>query len=207
MTDSAVHKGGKNGGDTSLSLLDKAREKDQTAWERLVHLYQPLLARWCSRANVSEADALDITQEVFAAVSLKLGEFERKKEGSFRSWLKTITRNKIVDHLRQIGSGPAAGGGTDAKNRMENLPESEAYSLHENDAPEEQGIVYRKALDLIKTEFEANTWQAFMETIVGSRSAADVAADLGMTRTAVYTAKSRVLKRLRDEFKDLLDDS
>jgi len=41
---------------------------------------------------------------------------------------------------------------------------------------------------------------------VEGRQAADVAAELGMSVGAVYIAKSRVLKRLRDEFRDLFSE-
>jgi RNA polymerase sigma-70 factor (ECF subfamily) len=46
---------------------------------------------------------------------------------------------------------------------------------------------------------------AFWKTTVDGESAADAAADLNMTRNAVYLAKSRVLRRLREEFTDPFD--
>ena len=65
--------------------------------------------------------------------------------------------------------------------------------------------VSRRALDLIRSEFESRTWEAFWGVAVGRGKPADVAADLGMTVAAVYMAKSRVLRRLREEFTELLD--
>ncbi len=206
MTDRAVHNSGSDGGDTSLSLLDRARQRDRTAWERIVNLYQPLVAHWCIRSGISQADTADVSQEVFAAVSSHLAKFEREKTGSFRSWLRAITRTKIIDHHRRLQGVPVAGGGSDAKERMESIPESEMASALDNDDPAEPGLLYRKALSLIETEFEPTTWQAFLAAVVDGRKAKDVAADLGITRSAVYTAKSRVLKKLRDQFKDLIDE-
>ena len=73
------------------------------------------------------------------------------------------------------------------------------------DRVDETGVVYR-ALQSIRAEFEKRTWQAFWQTTVEGRLPADVAADLGITRSTVYSAKSRVLQRLRDELDGFIPD-
>ena len=62
-----------------------------------------------------------------------------------------------------------------------------------------------RALQLMQAEFQPATWKAFWECVTGGRSAADVGAELGMSVAAVYAAKSRVLRRLREELDGLLD--
>jgi RNA polymerase sigma-70 factor (ECF subfamily) len=57
----------------------------------------------------------------------------------------------------------------------------------------------------MQTEFEERTWQAFWQVVVDGRSPADVAQQLGMSANAVHLARGRVLRRLREEFSDLLD--
>jgi RNA polymerase sigma-70 factor (ECF subfamily) len=57
----------------------------------------------------------------------------------------------------------------------------------------------------MKTEFQPATWQAFWSLTVEGKSGAEVAADLGMSIDAVYAAKSRVLRRLRQELDGMLD--
>ena len=64
--------------------------------------------------------------------------------------------------------------------------------------------MYERCVRLIRTEFEERTWRAFWAAAVDGRPAAEVAAELGMSPGAVYIAKSRVLKRLREEFDGLL---
>ena len=64
--------------------------------------------------------------------------------------------------------------------------------------------LFARALDLIRGEFEERTWAAFRLTAVEGRAARDVAADLAMTPGAVRVAKSRVLRRLREELGDLM---
>ena len=56
---------------------------------------------------------------------------------------------------------------------------------------------------LIRGEFEERTWQAFYRVTVEGQAAKDVAEDLGVTPSAVRLAKSRVLRRLREEMEGL----
>jgi RNA polymerase sigma-70 factor (ECF subfamily) len=62
----------------------------------------------------------------------------------------------------------------------------------------------QRALQLVQSEFEPRTLQAFWQSTVDGRSTADVAADLGMSPKAVRQAKYRVLNRLRHELDELL---
>ena len=65
------------------------------------------------------------------------------------------------------------------------------------------GTLFQRALDLIQNEYEERTWRAFWGVIVDDRPSSDVADELGMTANAVYLAKSRVLRWLREEIGDL----
>jgi RNA polymerase sigma-70 factor (ECF subfamily) len=190
---------------TSLSLLERARDHDRSAWERLAELYYPLVARWCWQAGMSGPDAADVGQEVFLAVATRISAFERRQEGSFRSWMRAITRSKIADHLRQASSGPRPEGGSEARRWLELIP---ADGPIDRSAPPDSGdhdVLYRRAVRLIMGEFEERTWMAFWQVTVEGRDPAEVAAGLGTSRNAVYLAKARVLKRLRDEFQGLID--
>jgi RNA polymerase sigma-70 factor (ECF subfamily) len=64
----------------------------------------------------------------------------------------------------------------------------------------------RRALALIRFEFEPRTWQAFWSTTIQQQPPADVAAELGMKLPAVYQARHRVVVRLRQELGGLLDE-
>jgi RNA polymerase sigma-70 factor (ECF subfamily) len=63
--------------------------------------------------------------------------------------------------------------------------------------------LWRRAVELLRTEFEEHTWQAFWQVAIDGRTLAEVAERLGMSVAAVYQAKSRVLRRLRQEFQEL----
>jgi len=185
---------------TSLTLLERIRARDEDAWHRLLHIYAPLVERWCGLKGVHGQDADDVTQEVFRAVVASLDNFQRERSGdTFRGWLRGITRNKILDHFRRRASQPEAQGGTDAYRRMQEVAETD----FPEDSTELTGV-YHRALELVRSEFEDRTWAAFWRSTVDGHSPSDIAADLGVTSAGVRKAKSRVLHRLRQEMGDLI---
>lgn len=185
-------------------MLDGARARDAAAWERLVKLYAPLVLSWCRGLGLRPDDAADVFQEVFQSVATHLDGFRRERPGdTFRGWLRTITRNKVNDHFRRREKEPAGVGGSEARDLLAQVPG--ALPTEETPIAEEpEGALLHRALELLRSEFEPKTWQAFWQTAVDGRSATDVAADLGMSPGAVRVAKSRVLHRLREDLGELL---
>ena len=187
----------------SRTLLERVRRQDQEAWSRLVRLFAPLVYARCRSVGLQEADANDVVQEVFIAVARKIADFRRDRPGdSFRKWLSTIASNKIRDCFRRQAKRARPPGGTEAQMRLAELPE-ESVELSSFD---ERWIGLEHRLkDLLRTRVEENTWQAFYLVTVEDRTVADVADTLGMSRHAVYDAKYRVQRLIREEFGDLLD--
>ncbi len=185
---------------TSLSLLERVRHQDDQAWQRLVALYGPLVRFWCQRWGASVSDAEDVAQDVFLAVAKSLSEFERRHDGSFRGWIRGITRHKLLDHQRRLQRQPEAAGGTEA-----NLLLQEHADADVGDDVAEISALYRRALELIRGQFEEKTWLAFWGAAVEGRPTDMIARDLGLSVVAVRIAKSRVLARLREEMQGLID--
>jgi RNA polymerase sigma-70 factor (ECF subfamily) len=184
---------------TSRSLLDRVRADEPDAWDRLVGLYAPLVYHWCRAWGLPEQDVADVLQDVFQAVASHVSGFRKEREGdTFRGWLRTIAHNKVRDYYRRSGREPGGAGGTEANLRLANLPDDDPPDDPSADEAAERGLLGR-TLDLIRSEFEPRTWQAFWQTAVDGRAPIDVATDLGMTPGAVRVAKSRVLRRLREE--------
>lgn len=189
---------------TSTSLVARVMAHDPSAWERFVKLYGPSVFQWCRRAGLSFHDAADVVQEVFAAVAAHIQDFHpQRAQGSFRSWLWTITRNKVRDHHRRLAAHIPAQGGTAAQQQAAQIPEPLSESAARPDTG--QAVLIQRALELLRAEFEERTYQAFWRMAVEHRSAAEVAAELGMTNRAVRQAKYRVLCRLRQELDGWLE--
>jgi RNA polymerase sigma-70 factor, ECF subfamily len=189
---------------TSLTLLRRARDRNPDAWKQLHFLYGPLVDRWCRGWGVQPADMDDIRQEVFQAVATALIGFRRDRPGdSFRGWLWMIARRKFLDLCRKQSQQPEASGGSGAYERLQLLPEPP--ELPTDEPPEEVSDLHHRALELIKSQFEERTWQAFWKCAVDGLSPVDVARDMGMSPAGVRQAKSRVLRRLKEELGDLLE--
>ncbi|MFO0847281.1 MAG: sigma-70 family RNA polymerase sigma factor [Gemmataceae bacterium] len=190
-------------GATSRTLLQRAVARDPDAWQRLVHLYRPLVISWCLRAGVRFDDADDVAQEVFRAAVGRLPDFRRDRPGdTFRGWLRAIARNQAIVHHRR-GRGPAAAGGSTAHLVLSAVPDP--VPPDEDDDPQaEVSALYRRALELVRGEFEGRTWDMFWQVVVDNRPTDEVATAFGVTAAAVRQAKARVLRRLKEEVGDAL---
>jgi len=188
-------------GSTSLTLLKRACAHDADAWQRISDLYVPLVYRWACQAGLQESDAADIVQEVFQAIATRIHDFRHDRPGdSFRGWLYTITRNKVRDHFRGVADRPGADGGTEAYSQLKELPEESSVE----ELSKQTVDLAHRAAELMKVDFEPQSWQVFWRIVVQGHKPADVAVDLGMSVAAIYKAKSRVLRRLRQELGGLL---
>jgi RNA polymerase sigma-70 factor (ECF subfamily) len=184
---------------TSVSLLDRLRQPgEEDSWTRFVKLYSPLLYSWAHRLGLQDPDAADLVQEVFALLVQKLPGFRYNPGSSFRSWLRTITLNRWRDRGRR--RVPATLGPDEQTLVQLAAPEEEAFG-----EAEYRQYLASRAFQLMQTEFAPGTWKACWEHVVAGRPAADVAAELGISVGTVYVATSRVLSRLRQELKGLMD--
>ncbi len=191
--------------ETSLTLLQKVQANHADAWNRLVDLYAPLVRYWCRRSQLQEEDVAEVFQESFRAVAASIQNFRRdRKEDSFRGWLRTITTNKIRDHFRRVEGQALAEGGSVGQLKLAQLSDP----LTEEEENSEQDILrasVHKMMEAVQGDFEPRTWQAFWGCQVEGRGTDEIGAQLKMTPAAVRKAKYRVLRRLREEFDDLID--
>jgi RNA polymerase sigma-70 factor (ECF subfamily) len=184
---------------TPASLLERLRRPGEAAaWSRFVDLYTPLLYHWARRVGLPAAAAGDLVQDVLLVLVRKLPEFHYDPAKSFRAWLRTVTLNRWREGLRQAPGGREVNG-IDLADR----PGPDTAGAFEE--AEYHAYVARRALALMQAEFQPSTWKACWEQVVEGRSAAEVAAELGMSAGAVHVAKCRVLRRLREELDGLLD--
>jgi RNA polymerase sigma-70 factor (ECF subfamily) len=187
---------------TSPTLLERVRRPDdQEAWRRFVALYTPLLFTWASRLGLQSSDASDLVQDVFTLLVNKLPEFRYDQSQSFRAWLRTVLRNKWCQQKRRRLPFPVA----NQDGPLEELasPEDEEDGLN---ATEYRQQLVQQALRMVQADFQPTTWKAWSEYVIAGRPAIQVADELGLTVHAVYLAKTRVLRRLREELGGFLDE-
>jgi RNA polymerase sigma-70 factor (ECF subfamily) len=185
---------------TSQTLLERLRQAaDEVDWERFLNHYSPLRVHWARRLGLAGPDVEDPVREVFALLVRKLRDFHYQRDRRFRAWLWTVTLNKHRERRRRgaLAVQPAT------TSMLDDLPGPE--QVLEPDEAEYRQYMVPKALQLSEADVQPSTWRAFREYVMAGHPAADVAAELQLSLDGVYAAKSRVLRRLREDLEGLLD--
>jgi RNA polymerase sigma factor (sigma-70 family) len=189
---------------TNPSLIVRlAAADDRLAWAQFVEIYAPLVFAFAQRRGLQDADAADVVQQVLKRVAdaFRRGKYDCSR-GLFRGWLLTIARHEVSDALAARARREQARGGTTIQQTLGNVPQPEDDANWDR-AYDERLLAW--AADHVRNEVQPQTWQAFWETTMTRRSGQDVAAALGMSVAAVYLAKSRVMKRLRELVQEIDD--
>ncbi len=183
---------------TRPSLLIRLRdEEDTVAWAEFVDVYAPLVYRFARRRGIQDADAADVTQEALKTCSQNMARFRYdRSRGSFRAWLFTVVRTRLINYLASQRRHPQGLGGTEFNQQLEQAPAVADDEAEEWSREYELRLV-EWAKNRIRGEFRENTWRAFQMTAISGLPAKKVAAELGISTGAVYVAKTRVLQRLK----------
>lgn len=192
--------------DTPRSLLERLRvHSDPESWRRLVELYSPLLRDWLRRYDVSETDTDDVVQEIMAILVREMPNFHHDlRRGAFRRWLRNIMVNRLREFWRDRGSLRNNPQGVIHERFLAQL-EDPSSPLNDFWDREHDRQILQRLMALLEPQFEPTTWQAFRLVAVEERSPLEVAQTLGLSPNAVRIAKSRVLKRMRQEAEGLVD--
>jgi len=189
-------------GATSCSLLERARSGDRESRERLWRLYGRLVWK-IYLAKVPEQDRMDLCQEVFRTVFQRIKEFHKTENSgpTFRAWLRAIAYNKVGNYIK---------GARRRELTVSNSDFDGEIRVHD-DRPGDFGVLetseltelIRSAFDEAAASFEPRTVEAVRRLVFEDEPVGVVAADLGMSHSAVHIAKCRVLARVRAILNDL----
>lgn len=172
--------------------LNRVRNGDDSAWTKLEGAYRPLICWWCAKGSVPAQDIDDVAQDVFASLAKALAGYEHE---SFRGFLWTITRNKICDYWRGVEKH------AQCSSLQVSFASVEVESNGSVGAVEQTTkIVFDAIVQLVRSEFSEQDWTAFWRVTVDGETAGEVAERLGITRNMVYLAKTRITRRVREEF-------
>jgi len=182
---------------TPASLLYKLRVSPETAlWDRFVELYSPLLFHWARRRGEQNSDAADLVQDVFLLLWQKLPQFEYDPSRSFHAWLRTLFLNCARQRARKCAP-------ITADDAFDDLAGAAA-----DDALEEQEYrhyLLHRAFQLIRREFSPQHAAAFERYALAGRPVDEVAREFNLSTGTIYSVKSRILNRLRQELAGLMD--
>ena len=191
--------------ETSVSLLERlGGTPTDDDWRRLDDLYRPLLRAWMARAGVAASDVDDLVQEVLLVVVRKISGFERRGQGAFRTWLRTILANRVGDYFSKQKHLPTATGDSDFLRRLDELESSDSALSRQWDREHDEHVA-AALMQRVQGDFAPVTWQAFRRYVLEGEPAGRVAEELGLSLNSVLLAKSRVLNRLRQEATGLVE--
>ena len=186
---------------TNTHLLEGLQDPNNDAvWKQFVNRYRPLIVRYARRSfGFSADDADDAAQVALAAFveAYQKGQYDRDK-GQLRKWLFGIATTRLRNLLRRRARlrevqvvDKSTGTGL-----ILSIPDD--CQLEETWEEEWRRAVYRQCMEEIRFQFDAKTVEAFELYVHNGRSADLVAETLEMTPNAVYLAKHRILKRIRE---------
>ena len=183
--------------ETSDSLIARVKDaENEEAWVDFLHLYRPVILRMARRWNLQDADAQDVCQHVLFAVSQAISQWKPQPDLPFRAWLGRIARNAILNAVSRRPRDQATGLSKVAF-LLSEIPTDDQQSSAEF-VLETRRQLFHRASQIVRCEFTDVTWRMFWETEVEGRSVEEVATSCERTAGAVYIARCRVMKRLRD---------
>lgn len=177
--------------------------QDERAWREFLEIYEPLIERLARRRGLQHADARELVQEVLVAVSGAIDRWDPDEaKGSFRGWLSTITRNLTINLLKREGRQTRGTGDSEFARLMNEQPDPVGENIALFDL-EYRRRLFQFAAEHVQEQFEEATWQAFWKTSVEQQPLVDVCEELGLSRGAIYVARSRVMAKLRKHIEKL----
>ena len=189
---------------TSLSLLERAASgSDSLAWQQLCDIYTPLLLLWLNRFDVPADETDDLIQEVLLFAANRLASFEHNgRPGAFRSWLRAVLAHRVQKFWRR--SGRHRRSAADYAQELSQLEDPGSALSRIWDREHAQHVAHQ-ILEQIRPSLEEQTWDAFSLTVLQGQPPREVATRLGMSPNAVCAAKCRVLKKVRQIARGILD--
>lgn len=164
--------------------------------------YSVIIKDYCFQRRLTEADTDDVVQEVMRKVSSAIKSFEYDPiRGRFRAWLGTVAANTIKSHLNQ------------SNRRANSIPQTEAIApIDQFSDPDSAWVeiyserIFHVACSRVKPRFNSKTWACFEATWLQQKPASQVAKEQEVPVHSVYVNKSRVLKKLEAEVRQLAGD-
>jgi RNA polymerase sigma factor (sigma-70 family) len=184
---------------TRYSLLSRLQDwQDNKSWQEFFETYWRLVYSLALRSGLTEMEAQEAVQETFICVAKSITEFKRdRSKGSFKGWLRNITRWRVADQLRKRTRGareePAA------STEQAGPPENGADDGDPEWDLEWKESLLKSAIERVKARVKAEHFQMFDLYAVRGWPVRQVAQVLGVSVPMVYLAKHRVTRMIKRE--------
>jgi RNA polymerase sigma factor (sigma-70 family) len=187
--------------ETQTSLLVRIQNpRDDDAWREFVAIYRPVVYRLARMRGLQHADAEDLSQRVVISIQRAIGNWRvDAAKGRFRFWLAKIAQNAIINALTRRPLDVPVGGSA-IRDLLEKHPQPDPDTQQELQR-EYRRSLFRWAAQRIMPEFHDGTWKAFWLTTVEGMGVEEAGQVLRKGVGAVYAARSRVMRRLKEEIR------
>ena len=192
--------------ETRSSLIQRLKATiNGESWEEFFHTYWELIYNVARRAGLSEADAQDIVQETTLKVHNSLDRFEyNRKRGTFKGWLRTVTRSRLNDFFKKQQRRPALNQPLEeTADELQNLKDPEGPEIEKIWDEEWNRNLIQAALSRTKKLSSPKQFQIFKCHYIDEWTVRETCRTLGVNAAQVYMAKQRVGKIFREAVETL----
>jgi RNA polymerase sigma factor (sigma-70 family) len=194
---------------TRYSLLSRLQDWDDWAsWKDFFDTYWRLIYSVAIKSGLTETEAQDVVQETILSVAKDIQKFKRDRErGSFKGWLRNLTRWRIADQFRKRTNGQwgetAAGSHESGLLEMAEIPDPTDSGLETIWEDEWQANLLEAAMERVKHKVKEEQYQMFDLYAVKGMPVEKVAEILGVGVGRIYLAKHRISALIKKEIRRL----
>lgn len=194
---------------TRQSLLGRLKDwEDERSWRDFFETYWRLIYGTARKGGLSDAEAQEVVQETVIAVAKQMKDFKYDPAiGSFKGWLKLITRRRIADQYRKRKPQELAFACAEAEfpamRSMEQIPDASGDLADAAWEADWQQSLLDRAVEIVRTQVSPRQYQIFDLYVLRQWPASQVAASLDISTAQVHLAKHRVQSQIKKEARRL----
>lgn len=152
-----------------------------------------------------EQDAEDLAQEILMELVTYLPGFEHNgRLGAFRTWLRTLAVHTTSRFWKSRKNQVQGTGDSEIQQSLNQLANDTSQLTKAWDIEHDKYILHR-LLKFVGLEFEPQTMKVFIRLTIDEIRPEIIAEELSLSLSSVYTARSRVLHRLKQISAGLMD--
>lgn len=196
---------------TRRSLLSRLRDwQDQEGWREFFDTYWRLIYNVARKSGLGDLEAQEVVQTTFIYLSRRMPNFRYEPaRGSFKSWLRVVTRSRISVYRRSEKAGdalirePVPVEAEAGESALDQLPDPAGDALDEVWQREWEENLLNTAFRRLRSKVSAQQLLIFRLATPGDLPLTQVAKKLGVSLAQVYLARHRVGKLFKAEVQRL----
>lgn len=194
---------------TRWTLIGRLKNwDDRESWREFFDTYWKLIYGVARRAGLTPEDAQDVVQDTVVSVCKAIDRFQADaRRGSFKAWLLTVTRSRIIDLQRKRQREPVAAGSSSASTARTSATDQLVDPAGNGfdalwDAEWERNVI-SLALEKLEKNSSSRHYQIFLLHVIKQHSVEQVAKIAGVTPNQVYLVKHRLAPLFREAIAEL----